>query len=120
MTFTRYELKENNSAKIALHSINYNKIMSHYGNNKELIISELTKEVSELLTYQPDCIILCCNSLHKYLDDIIKNLNIQLPAFHVINLLIKEIIEKSYESPLLLSSVFSITDGFVQKSYDNM
>ena len=56
------------SAKILLKSIDYHDIMSNYGKAPEKIADVLLEELLDLISLNPDCIIICCNSLHEYYD----------------------------------------------------
>jgi aspartate racemase len=55
------------SAKILLQSIDYHDIMSNYGKDPKKIEDILLEELLNLIALNPDCIIICCNSLHKYM-----------------------------------------------------
>jgi aspartate racemase len=74
------------SAKILLKSIDYHEIRSNYGKDHEKIALLLQKELAELIALKPDCMIICCNSLHKYYDMIKDNLKSTIPVFHALDL----------------------------------
>jgi len=102
------------SAEIILKSIDYHEIMSHYGKDHELIAQILKRKLSELIALSPDCILICCNSLHKYYDMIKKELNSSVPVFHAVELTAQSL-KQHYQSVLLLATKFTKQDGFFEK-----
>ena len=72
------------SAKIILKSIDYHDIMSTYGENHEHTAALLKAELLELIALKPDCIMICCNSLHKYYDMIKDGIHSPIPVFHAV------------------------------------
>jgi aspartate racemase len=100
------------SAKILLKSIDYHDIMRHYGKNPAVIADILQQELIEFLKLKPDCLIICCNSLHKYFDMIKNSLNITIPVFHAVNLVAEHLIAKKYKHVLLLATKATMEDGF--------
>jgi aspartate racemase len=103
------------SAKILLKSIDYHDIMSNYGRNHEKIAIILKQELQELITHKPDCIIICCNSLHKYYDLIKHELKSQIPVLHAIELVAQHLLNNQQPKTLLLATKFTMEDGFFEK-----
>ena len=103
------------SAKILLKSIDYHEIMSNYGKDHEHIAQILQRELEGLIALNPDCIMICCNSLHKYYDMIKNNLSSTIPVFHAAELTAKYAREKNCHKVLLLATKFTMEDGFFAK-----
>lgn len=103
------------SANIILKSIDYHYIMRAYSEKPEKIPSLLEKELKELLALRPDALIICCNSLHKFYDEIKDNLNLQIPIFHAVDLTRTYMKNKKIKKVLFLASKFTMDDGFFVK-----
>lgn len=105
------------SAKIILKSIDYHDIMSNYGKNPEKIADILHKELIELMSLNPDCIIICCNSLHKYYDLVSPHLypETDMPVFHAVELVAQHIKQQQHKKVLLLATKSTMEDGFFAK-----
>lgn len=106
------------SARILLKSIDYHLIMSHYGKDHDKIAEALYKELSELIALKPDCIIICCNSLHKYYDVIKTRLKSSVPVMHAIELVAEHVRARNYKQVLLLATKFTMEDGFFSKTVE--
>ncbi len=100
------------SAKILLKSINYHDIMSHYGKSHDIIAQLLKQEFSALAALKPDCILICCNSLHKYYDIIKSGLGDTPPVFHAVELVAEHLKSQQQKKVLLLATQFTMEDGF--------
>lgn len=100
------------SAKILLKSIDYHDIMINYGIYHDVVSTLLKNELSELIALEPDCIIICCNSLHKYYDLIKVELNTSIPVMHAVELVAKHLNSIDQRSALLLATKFTMEDGF--------
>lgn len=107
------------SAKILLKSIDYHLIMSHYGKDHQKVADALYKELGDLIALKPDCIIICCNSLHKYYDLIKHRLNSSIPVIHALNLVAEHAKKKKYTKVLLLATKFTMEDGFFAKKLED-
>lgn len=106
------------SARILLKSIDYNEIMSNYGKDHDKIGQILQHELSELIGLNPDSIMICCNSLHKYYDMIKDDLNLTIPIFHAVDLVVQHIRDHRYKKVLLLATKFTMEDGFFAKKLE--
>jgi len=106
------------SAKILLKSIDYHDIMTSYGQDHDKIACLLQTEVSELIALSPDCIMICCNSLHKYYDMIKDKLNSSIPICHAIDLVAQYLKDHGYKKVLLLATKFTMEDGFFTKKLE--
>lgn len=107
------------SAKVILKSIDYHDIMSNYGKNHAKIAELLHQELTELIALKPDCIIVCCNSLHKYYDIIKDSLKCPIPVFHAVDLVAQKCQKKNYKNVLLLATKFTMEDGFFADVLEN-
>jgi aspartate racemase len=103
------------SAKILLKSIDYHDIMVNYGVNHDAVSQVLEKELSGLIALKPDCIIICCNSLHKYYDMIKAQLASDIPVMHAIQLVADHLNNAGKKKVLLLATKFTMEDGFFSK-----
>lgn len=109
------ELGGYHSARIILSSIDYHDIMSNYGKDHEATAQTLKQELQRLIDLNPECIMICCNSLHKYYDMIKTELNSSIPIFHAVDLVADEIHKQKYNKVLLLATKFTMEDGFFAK-----
>lgn len=100
------------SAKILLKSIDYHDIKSNYGKNNELVVALLKKELIDLLRLNPDCLIICCNTLHKYYDILKEDLGLKIPLFHTTEVTREYIKKQDYNKVLFLATKFTMEDGF--------
>lgn len=108
------------SAKILLKSIDYHDIMSSYGKNPEKIADILLEELLDLIALNPDCIIICCNSLHKYYDLIKPHIyDSDIPVMHAVELVAQHINQQQYKKVLLLATKSTMEDGFFAKILEN-
>lgn len=100
------------SAKVILKSIDYHDIAVNYGKNNELVSELLYQELLGLIELKPDCIIICCNSLHKFYDLIKDRINSDIPVFHAVELVGQHMQEKGISKALLLATKLTMEDGF--------
>lgn len=100
------------SAKILLKSIDYHEIMSNYGKDHDKIAKLLHIELLDLVALRPDCIIICCNTLHKYYDLIKHSVPSSIPVLHAVDLAVNHIKSHFYTKVLLLATKFTLDDGF--------
>lgn len=102
------------SAKIVLKSIDYHDIMSNYGKDPEKIADILFDELLDMYSLHPDCIMICCNSLHKYYDEIKYDIydDEDLPVFHAVELVAEHAKKQKYKKVLLLATKSTMEDGF--------
>ncbi len=109
------------SAKILLKSIDYHDIMSNYGKAPEKIAEVLHEELLDLICLDPDCIIICCNSLHKYYDLIKHHLYPErdIPIMHAVELVAQHCQQQQHKKVLLLATKSTMEDGFFAKILEN-
>lgn len=106
------------SAKILLKSIDYHDLKSNYGNDQKAS-QLLEEELKGLIALRPDCIIICCNTLHKYYDMIKDKLGSDIPVMHAIDLVAEDAKENDYKKVLLLATEFTMKNGFFAKKLEN-
>lgn len=107
------------SAKILLNSIDYHEIMTNYGVNHDVVAAALLNALNELIDLKPDCIIICCSSLHKYYDIIKTKVRTDIPVMHALHLVADHIKANSYKKVLLLATKFTMEDGFFTRYLEN-
>ncbi|MCD6045301.1 MAG: aspartate racemase [Gammaproteobacteria bacterium] len=100
------------SAKILLKSIDYHDIMSSYGKDHKKVAQLLKHELKELIALHPDCLMICCNTLHKYYETIKEEIRLSMPLFHAVELVAQHLINNKKTSALLLATKFTMEDGF--------
>jgi aspartate racemase len=100
------------SADLLLRSIDYHPIKSLYGDGWEHIPPLLAKHLQELASYQPSCIVIANNTLHKAFDQIKSQLNLTVPVIHIVDAVGEEAERTGIKSALLLAVKFTMEDGF--------
>lgn len=100
------------SARVLLKSIDYHDIMSNYGTDNDKVAQTLQHELEGLMALKPDCILICCNSLHKYYDLIKHNLDSSIPVFHAAELVGQQLKQEGRNNVLLLATKTTMEDGF--------
>lgn len=110
--FYRERLGPLHSCPIILYSIDYYEIMKAYKNDWKSIPALLKTEIESLLAMQPDCYMLCNNTLHKAYNEIEMKVKSIVPFFHLIDLTIEHLQNKSMRNVLLLGTEFTMTDGY--------
>ena len=103
------------SCPMILHSIDYHHIKSRYQDNWPEIPALLKVEVEKLLSFGPDCLILCNNTLHKALDLIENDLDLQVPLFHIVRLTRDYLLQTGKQKVLLLGTRFTMEDDYFKK-----
>lgn len=106
------------SAKIILSSVDYHDIMNNYGKDHDATAAALKRELQKLIALKPDCIMICCNSLHKYYDMIKADLNSEIPVFHAVDLVAQHAKKQNLSKVLLLATKFTMEDGFFAKKIE--
>jgi len=107
-----------NSARIFLSSFNYaeidklNKVEDHTGVYK-LVLDAAQK----LKTVSVDCIVLCANTLHQYVDDLEKETDLKI--VHIADATAKEIRTKGLTKIGLLGTRFTMEMDFYTKRLSN-
>lgn len=103
------------SCPMILSSINYHHIKSIYQTGWDRIPGLLKTEIERLLSYQPDAIMLCNNTLHRALDRIEDQLQLDIPLFHIIRLTRDYLLEQKLEEVLFLGTQFTMEDDYFKQ-----
>jgi aspartate racemase len=111
----RQELGGFHSANLLLRSIDYHHIKSHYHDGWDKIPMLLKQEVEAFIRLEPDCLIICNNTLHKALDLIEPNLQLSIPVFHIVDAVGRAAQNQNLKRLLLLGTKFTMEDGFYQR-----
>lgn len=104
------------SARIMLHNVDYHRIKSQYNeaNGWSIIPKYLLEEINDLMKSEPDCIMICNNTLHKAIDILASqgNLPKNTPVIHIVDAVGEMAVKNSYQRLLLLGTKFTMEDGF--------
>jgi aspartate racemase len=109
------KLGKNHSARVILLSPDYEDIKQY---NYEQIQERgeiLLNELLELSSSNPDCILICNNTLHKVYDEIKPHLYIETPIFHIVDLVGEHLARQRLNNVLLLGTQFTMEDGFFEQ-----
>jgi len=106
------------SAKIILKSIDYHDIASNYGKDNDKVASLFHEELLGLIALNPDCIIICCNSLHKFYDIVKPHLYSDIPVLHAIELVAQYVQQQNFKRVLLLATKLTMEDGFFTRTLE--
>ncbi len=102
------------SARIILYSIDYQPIKSLYPDGWDEIPYVLKSELNTLDDMNPDCILICNNTLHKAYDSLVEEQEIALEAqlIHIVVATAKKAISMDAQRVLLLGTKFTMEDDF--------
>jgi aspartate racemase len=103
---------KHHSADIVLRSPDYQRIKRFAYDQIEERGAVLANELSALALCNPDCILICNNTLHKAYDDVKARLDLRVPVLHIVNEVGKYLAANSMKSVLLLGTQFTMEDGF--------
>jgi aspartate racemase len=111
------------SAKLAIHNVDYHRIKSQYTthNGWDIIPDYLSEEISILAKSDPDCIVICNNTLHKAVDILISENNFptDIPLIHIVEAVGEYAVKSGYKNLLLLGTKFTMEDGFYTNRLQN-
>ncbi len=79
----------------------------------------LKKEIEEFVKLEPDCLLICNNTLHTAYDLIESELNLSIPVFHIVDATGRYAKANKLERLLLLGTKFTMEDGFYQRRLEN-
>ncbi len=103
------------SAKILLKSVDYNNIMIDHKKDEQKLEDLLFEELLNFTSLNPDCLIICSNSLYKYYDIVKHHLYTDVPVLHAIELVAKHIKNHKKKNALLLAIESILEDGYFAK-----
>ena len=112
----REKLGGSHSARLILQSIDYHDLKTNYGVDDPKVCDVLTTELKSLIALKPDCIMICNNTLHKYFDLIKDRLTLDVPVFHVVDLIAQSLKAQNLKKVLLLATKFTLEDGYFTQS----
>lgn len=102
------------SAKIILHSLDYENIAKFQRENKWLEIEILLIETAKNLQNSgAECILICCNTAHLVAENIQKEINI--PLIHIADVTGNEIIKRKLAKVSLLGTLFTMNKDFFKQ-----
>ena len=109
-----HALGGHHSACIILYSINYHPIKSLYPDGWDQIPALLKTELERLDEMEPDCLLICNNTLHKAYDILVENQDIALESqlIHIVVATAKKAHALDAKRVLLLGTKFTMEDGF--------
>ena len=103
------------SANLLLRSIDYHEIKSRYNNGWDEIPLLLEAALRDLDANNPDCILICNNTLHKAYDLVEARLNLGVPVIHMVEAVGRAASVRGFKRLLLLATKFTMEDGFYAK-----
>lgn len=113
--FAQARLGGFHSANLLLRSIDYHDIKSRYHHDWQEISVLLKKEIEAFVRLEPDCLLICNNTLHKAFDQIANDLQLSIPVFHIVDAVGRFAQTKNLRRLLLLGTQFTMEDGFYQQ-----
>lgn len=112
------KLGKSHTPKIILKNFDSYEIRHGFGKNDDQVASLFQQQFLELTNLKPDCILICCNTLHKYYDMIKDNVFSDIPVFHAVELVALEMKKQLYKTALLLATKNTLEDGFFAKKLE--
>lgn len=112
----REKLGGSHSARLILQSIDYHDLKTNYGIDDQKVCDVLTTELNALIALKPGCLMICNNTLHKYFDLIKDRLTLEVPVFHVVDLIAQSLKARNHQKVLLLATKFTLEDGYFTQS----
>lgn len=107
-----------NSAKILLYSLNYEEIVNLERQEKWDEVGEELSHVAKILQNGgADCIILCCNTLHKMAPSI--EGAVTIPFLHIADAAGNVLMSKNIQKIGLLGTQFTMEEGFYSSRLEN-
>jgi len=105
-------LGERHSARIILNSIDYQEVKKFNNKDWKSISEILMHEILKLDRSGVDCILVCNNTLHKGIDHLMEQWEINAQFFHIVDCLGHFAVAKKHNKLLLLGTRFTMEDGF--------
>ena len=96
------------SANLLLRSIDYHDIKSAYYGHWDRVPALLEAEVRAFASLGADCLVLCNNTLHEALDQILPGLNLALPVIHIARETGAEAVRRGLHRVLLLGTLHTM------------
>jgi aspartate racemase len=116
--FAQNKLGGFHSASILMRSIDYHEIKSRYYAGWAEIPALLKQEINALAGLDPDCLVICNNTLHKAFDTIEAELKLTIPVFHIVKATGRAASSMNLRRLLLLGTQFTMEDGFFHRGLE--
>ena len=113
------KLGKHHSAKIILHSIDYETIKKYDYKNRDAIGEILKHELERLASTPIDCILICNNTVHKAFYSIERTLNLSIPVFWIVDCVWAVAKEARHKNVLLLWTQFVMEDWFYHEKLES-
>lgn len=106
------EFGQRHSARLLLKSIDYAPIMACYGTNWPGVLRLFEPELAELFAMQPGCVVVCCNTLHRAIDELADRWPSDIPIIHGVDETARAATARGYDRVLLLGTRFTMENGY--------
>ncbi|AWN15946.1 Aspartate racemase [Salinisphaera sp. LB1] len=106
------EFGDTHSARLLLKSIDYAPIMRCYGNDWARVLRLFEPELAELFAMRPDCVVVCCNTLHRAIDELSDRWPAHIPIIHIVDETARVALDRGYSRVLLLGTQFTMENGY--------
>ena len=104
------------SAKICLRSVNFQEIVHALHSNRTALINILVREARVIEKGGADCLLICCNTVHKVADEV--GSMIDIPLFHIADITGHAIRNDGHRAAGLLGSQFTMRQRFYRMRLD--
>lgn len=106
------------SARVVVHSINYEPLKSQYVNLEHNTLGELLwGEAEQLMVAKPDCFVLCNNALHEFFDFERFQEIYDAKVFSVPDLTVDYLAQRSFDNVLLLGTRNTMTRQYYRTQF---
>ncbi len=101
------------SAKICLQSVDFQEVVSALETSREDLANILIQKAKLVEKGGADCLLICCNTVHKVAEDVEKS--IEIPLFHIADITGQELQKDGVKRVGLLGSQFTMRQSFYRK-----
>lgn len=106
------EFGDPHSARLLLKSIDYAPILQRYGSDWPGALRLFEPELAGLFAMRPDCVVVCCNTLHRAIDELADRWPAEIPIIHIVEETARVAIDRGYKRVLLLGTQFTMENGY--------
>ncbi|KEZ77293.1 aspartate/glutamate racemase family protein [Salinisphaera hydrothermalis] len=106
------EFGPRHSARLLLKSIDYAPFIDCYGTDWPGVLRLFEPELAELFAMRPDCVVVCCNTLHRAIDELADRWPTDVPIIHIVDETARVAIDRGYDRVLLLGTQFTMENGY--------
>ena len=107
------------SANLLLRSIDYHEIKSAYYGHWDRVPGLLETEVREFASLGAACLVLCNNTLHEALDEILPGLNLRMPVIHIARETGTEAVRHGIRRVLLLGTLHTMEHHYYRGTLES-